>query len=208
MQTAEGCRYLPWFLFYYLHSCFISMFLILQNESFQDVKVLRMSWWVLDLSSLDHDLAPSCKVTVTPVPCHYLVCLPTECLKSDALLLLQLLLLIHIVYSCQIAFSLLHMICYGGCFCCHHLPSLEFFPLFTTPLPIIHLFTLQLQILAKVVLSSKFCLEGCLADTPLNYFQKLHLHFYDLLMTFLEPALCVSPLQLSNIHMFHCKAGL
>lgn len=171
--------------------------------------MLRMSWCILDLSSIDCDLGPSCKVTLCYSDAMPLFSVSAYWMFKVWCITFTLAVITNthwLVYACQIAFSLLHMICYWGWFCCHHLHSSEFFLLFTAPLPFIHLFALQLPVLAKVVLSSKFCLEGCLADTLLNYSQKLH--FYDLLISFLEPALHVSPLQLSIILMFHCKPGL
>lgn len=128
----------------------------------------RMSWCILDLSGLDHYLAPSCKMTLSYSHAMPLFSVSAYWMFKVWCITFTLAVITNahwLVCSCQIAFSLLHMICYWGCFCCHHLPFSEFFPLFTTPLPFIHLFSLQLPILAKVVLSSRFFLEGCLADT-------------------------------------------
>lgn len=116
-----------------------------------------------------------------------------------------------LVHSCQFAFSSPSMICYWGCSCCHasYLHSSEFLAFFTPPVPFMHLFSLQLTLLAKVALSRKFYLLGCLAVTLLSYSQRIHLHFSIWCYRFCS--------QLSMSHSLicnwagsscHCKTGL
>lgn len=207
MQTAEGCKYLHWLLVYYLHSCFFSMFLILQSKSFQNVKMLRLSWWILVLSSLDHDLAPSCKVTLC-----YSNAMPLFSVSAYWMFKVQC-----ITFTLAVITNT-HCLLLPDCllfathdlllrlFCCHHSPSSEFFSALYNSLAIYSsLFPAATNISQSGILK-QILSWGLSGWHSAKLFPETSSSFLWPADNFLEPALCVSPLQLSI--MFHCKPGL